>query len=96
MCLLATHPPPLSFAALVSSTDLAADVDRATVAFADGAGGAAQVTWFPLLPRVKLAAHAEEDFKIEEGAAGKAITHVRFTIYPDGGISRLRLWGLLL
>ena len=76
--------------------DLAADVDRATAAFADGAGAAAQVTWFPLLPRVKLAAHAEKDFKIEEGAAGKAITHVRLTIYPDGGISRLRLWGLPL
>lgn len=26
-------------------------------------------------------------------AAGAAITHVRFNIFPDGGVSRLRLWG---
>jgi allantoicase len=23
------------------------------------------------------------------------ITHIRFNIFPDGGVSRLRLWGII-
>ncbi|WP_204320340.1 hypothetical protein [Proteus vulgaris] len=23
------------------------------------------------------------------------VTHVRFNMFPDGGVSRLRLWGVL-
>jgi allantoicase len=29
----------------------------------------------------------------EEIARLGTITHVRFNIFPDGGVSRLRLWG---
>lgn len=26
-------------------------------------------------------------------AEGPAVTHVRLSIFPDGGVSRMRLWG---
>jgi allantoicase len=38
-----------------------------------------------------LAAHKVKRF--DELADVGAITHVRFNIYPDGGVSRLRLFG---
>ena len=50
------------------------------------------IEWSELLPMSKLQAHAKHTF-VEEIAALGAITHVRFNIYPDGGVSRLRLFG---
>lgn len=49
-------------------------------------------TWIPILPEVKLSADAEHIFE-KEILAHDPITHVRLTIYPDGGVSRLRLFG---
>ena len=43
-----------------------------------------------LLPRAPLAGHTENQIPIERGARA---THVRFKIYPDGGVARLRIWG---
>jgi allantoicase len=51
--------------------------------------------WRELLPRTKLQAHTRHLFEEELRDAGEA-THVRFQIYPDGGISRLRLHGSVL
>jgi allantoicase len=51
--------------------------------------------WRELLPRTKLQAHTRHLFVEELAKAGEA-THVRFRIYPDGGISRLRLHGSVL
>lgn len=48
--------------------------------------------WPTLLPRQKLSADAEHAFGEEVESAGP-VTHVRLNIYPDGGISRLRLFG---
>lgn len=48
--------------------------------------------WKPLLPRMKLQADAQHSFEKDVSAVGE-VTHVRFNIYPDGGISRLRLLG---
>lgn len=50
--------------------------------------------WRELLPRTKLQAHTRHFYEEELRDAGEA-THVRFRIYPDGGISRLRLYGSL-
>lgn len=47
--------------------------------------------WRPLLPETKLKMDQQHYFEDLE-AAGPA-THVRMSIYPDGGISRLRLFG---
>ena len=48
--------------------------------------------WQELLPNTKLQAHARHIFGDEIKDCG-AVTHVRFNIYPDGGVSRLRLFG---
>jgi allantoicase len=48
--------------------------------------------WKPLLPRTKLQAHLRHLFEKEVMDAG-IVSHVRFNIFPDGGVSRLRLFG---
>ncbi len=48
--------------------------------------------WSELLPEQKLSMDAEHDFAAEI-LAHEAITHVRLNIFPDGGVSRLRLFG---
>lgn len=50
------------------------------------------VSWQELLPDKKLQAHTRHVFVDELKDCGTA-THVRFNIYPDGGVSRLRLYG---
>ncbi len=49
--------------------------------------------WQELLPRSKLRAHTRHFFEDELVAPAGPFTHVRFRIYPDGGVSRLRLLG---
>ncbi len=50
------------------------------------------IEWSELLPMSKLQAHTRHVFS--DALAGlRAVTHVRFNIYPDGGVSRLRLFG---
>lgn len=51
------------------------------------------VAWQPLVPRVHLSPHTVHVFEQEVRHVGE-ITHVRFNIYPDGGVGRLRLWGV--
>ncbi len=48
--------------------------------------------WTELLPRTKLQAHTLHAYEEQLRAAGPA-THVRMRIWPDGGVSRLRLFG---
>lgn len=48
--------------------------------------------WKVLLPETKLAANTRRFFSSELKPSAPA-THVRLTIYPDGGLSRLRIWG---
>ena len=47
--------------------------------------------WRELVPRTKLKPDAPHRFR----AVGRSgpVTHVRFSIYPDGGVARLRLYG---
>ena len=51
------------------------------------------VEWKTLLPQQKLSADHIHLFE-KEITSQEAFTHVRLTIYPDGGVSRLRLWGI--
>lgn len=53
--------------------------------------GASQ-NWTEILSRTTLQAHTRHLFEDEIKAPG-ALTHVRFNIYPDGGVSRLRVYG---
>lgn len=54
----------------------------------------AEVEWKEILPKTKLQAHKQHYFEQEIADSG-ACTHIRLNIYPDGGISRLRVWGEL-
>lgn len=57
-----------------------------------GGGRVENIEWRPLLADSKLQAHTKHAFANELADIG-AITHVRFNIFPDGGVSRLRLFG---
>lgn len=48
--------------------------------------------WTTLLPRTKLQAHTRHFFDRELLDTGVA-SHLRFSIFPDGGVSRLRVYG---
>jgi len=50
------------------------------------------VPWEEFLPRVKLQPH-KRHFFAKELKAARPYTHVRLNIFPDGGVSRLRLYG---
>ncbi|KZV86218.1 Allantoicase [Exidia glandulosa HHB12029] len=50
--------------------------------------------WTPVLPRTKLGPHRRHVFQLDN-VAGKQYSHARLTIYPDGGVKRLRLYGRL-
>jgi allantoicase len=56
-----------------------------------GAAGA-EVPWKTILPRTKLLAHTRHFFDNELTDIG-TVSHVRFNIFPDGGVSRLRVYG---
>uniref|UniRef100_A0A7S2TJX7 Allantoicase domain-containing protein n=1 Tax=Lotharella oceanica TaxID=641309 RepID=A0A7S2TJX7_9EUKA len=66
------------------------DYKQETTLFSDPIQ-ANKIKWVVVLPRTKLAAHEQKTFELDKPTP--AITHVRLTIYPDGGVSRLRLWG---
>ncbi|MBS1579720.1 MAG: allantoicase [Bacteroidetes bacterium] len=53
------------------------------------------VEWENLLPQQKLSASAEHCFE-KEINKHTAITHIRLNIFPDGGISRLRIFGKII
>ncbi|OUR75835.1 allantoicase [Colwellia psychrerythraea] len=60
----------------------------------DFADGAVSVTWTPIIPSTKLYAHREHLFTKEIiTEKDQPFTHVRLSIFPDGGISRMRVFG---
>lgn len=48
--------------------------------------------WNEILPRTKLQAHTQHFF-IDELAAQGPFAQLRLNVFPDGGVSRLRVWG---
>ncbi|MFM7217856.1 MAG: allantoicase, partial [Bacteroidota bacterium] len=54
--------------------------------------GSGTIQWKELLPKQKLQADHEHFYESELIPQQKT-THVRLNIFPDGGISRMRLWG---
>lgn len=49
-----------------------------------------EVTWTEIHPAAKLQADSSHPLTVENGGPW---THVRLNIFPDGGISRMRVWG---
>ena len=50
----------------------------------------AEAGWTTLVPRSPVAGDARNDFEVEPGHRA---THVRLTMFPDGGVARLRVYG---
>ncbi|HEX8141119.1 MAG TPA: allantoicase [Pyrinomonadaceae bacterium] len=55
---------------------------------------APSIAWREILPRTRLQAHTRHFFEDEITDVGP-LTHLRFHIYPDGGVSRLRVMGVM-
>ena len=51
-----------------------------------------EIKWTTIFPQSKLSAGKEHFFEDEIVNKGP-FTHVRLNIFPDGGVSRMRLWG---
>ena len=66
-------------------------IDAVFVSGGDDPGAGA--AWRILLPQTKLRANASHVFRKEILGSERA-SHLRFNIYPDGGVSRLRVWGV--
>jgi allantoicase len=58
------------------------------------ASAVASLPWMEVLARTRLQAHTRHFFEDELKNIGP-VTHLRFNIYPDGGVSRLRAFGSL-
>lgn len=61
--------------------------------FTDEQDLAATVHWHTLIDRTRLVAHTEHIFQQEITDSQGQFSHVRLNIYPDGGVSRLRIFG---
>ena len=48
--------------------------------------------WFAILPAASLKGNSHHLFRIDND---RAWTHIRLNIYPDGGIARLRVYGIV-
>lgn len=53
-----------------------------------------QIKWTVVLPKTKLEADKEHFFE-SEIESKDVFTHLRLTIFPDGGISRMRAFGII-
>ena len=57
----------------------------------------ATAEWTTLVPRRRVEGDARNEFDVPAGPAGQGpaqrFTHVRLTIFPDGGVARLRVYG---
>lgn len=69
----------------------AADIGAVT----DGSLISQSLFWKELLPQQKLQMDKEHYFSDEINKIGP-VTHIKLNIYPDGGVSRLRLSGRLV
>ncbi|KAI1315689.1 Allantoicase [Mortierella claussenii] len=58
----------------------------------DTAEGWASVPWVPILPKVVLNPDSRHGFKLAQPTADY-FTHLRFRMFPDGGVARLRVYG---
>ena len=49
-----------------------------------------QLKWISILPKKKVKANSHHFFSVKNK---KIFTHIKFNIFPDGGVARLRLFG---
>jgi allantoicase len=54
------------------------------------------IEWFPLVPRGRMAPDSEHVFESSADQlanANRKVSHIKVSIYPDGGLSRVRVYG---
>jgi allantoicase len=68
----------------------ACSVEACYVAGYASAASLASVQWTEIVPRSTLTGDSRHVFTV---APGPRFSHVRLTIYPDGGVARLRVYG---
>lgn len=51
--------------------------------------------WPEILPEKKLSMDAVHDFAMADLLPAGPVSHVRLNIFPDGGVSRLRIFGTI-
>ena len=78
--------------ALTADSHLDARFDK-TGSNGEAAKEQLNIEWTPIIERTALFADREHTFKDEITAKEHSFTHVRLKMFPDGGISRIRLWG---
>lgn len=62
----------------------------------ESASEASNVDWFTLVPRGRMAPDSEHLYSKDRGQLRNTdipITHVKISIFPDGGLSRVRIYG---
>ena len=52
----------------------------------------ASTAWRPAMPELAIRPHARNFFCAQLDAGGPA-TYLRLNVIPDGGMSRVRVWG---
>jgi allantoicase len=72
--------------------------DRGSVDWIDAPGAritdlVAMARWAPLLPETRLGPNTRHFFREELARPVSPATHLRVNIFPDGGLSRVRVWG---
>jgi allantoicase len=58
-----------------------------------GPGELAAMTWHTLVPRAGARGDAVNAYPVDDAGRGRRWTHVRLSIYPDGGVARFRVHG---
>ena len=53
------------------------------------------IVWDQIIPQTPLKADSIHEIHIDEKFKDKKYTHVRLNIFPDGGVSRLRVYGFI-
>jgi len=70
-----------------------ASVDGCRLEGYPGPAELAGADWSTLLPRTPLAGDSRNAFSVD---SDRRVTHVRLSIYPDGGVARLRVHGVVV
>ena len=72
------------------------EFDESATATTTDSDSASRVAWFPLLHRCRMGPDQEHVFDIDSKElvnTDRNVTHVRVSIFPDGGLSRVRIYG---
>jgi len=51
-------------------------------------------SWSEILPRTKMLADTRHIFSVGQAPSPVIATHIRLNVYPDGGVARMRVYGL--